>query len=296
MTEHHFCRLIFAEKVRNESHMDDVLSKSDSVFVSDDFFASTGYKLKRFKDNHQHDSTNQLARKVAYVTLTHTTMEDVLRSTMELPSKSEDEIISPEVSDRDASSHPGYSADVTSRDEDSTTNAEMDGTSSVTATADNDVDTSEIKTMLQETLPMASAAHSISADTTPMEGTSVFMDVVANPMDTDAKAPSTSVAISAESSPSESPSVPSSIEGEVYVNHGLVAWEKNRERWLDRGQAGSSGRKHAKPIPVDEIIDAIFTTPKKLLLNGGVSETFPVSVPLPQLVDILQDLWEAEAM
>jgi hypothetical protein len=220
-------------------------------------------------------------------------MEGVFDPTMELLSQAEDGIASPEASDRDASSHAGYSADVTSRDDDVTTNADMDGTSAVAA-ANDDVDTSEMKSMLQETLPMASAAHSISADSTPMEATSGAIHHATNPMDTEAKDRSESVALSAESSPLETPVVPS--EGEAYVNHGLVAWEKNRERWLKRGPGGNSGRKHAKPIPVDEIIDAIFTTPKKLLLNGGVSETFPVSVPLPQLVDILQDLWEAESM
>jgi hypothetical protein len=82
-----------------------------------------------------------------------------------------------------------------------------------------------------------------------------------------------------------------------FVNLGLATWEKNRQIWLHK----SANRrdpvpKHAKPIQVDEIIDAIFTTPKKLVLNGGISEIFPQSVPLPQLVDILQDLWEAESL
>lgn len=222
-------------------------------------------------------------------------MEEMLSSTTEVASKPEEGLVSPEVSDRDASSHAGYSADVTSREEDFTTNAEMDRISPVAA---DDVDTSEMKIILQETLPMTSEAHSISADTTPIEATSGFMNDSTNPTDTDVKIHSQSVIVREGVFLLEPSSVITSEPGEVYVNHGLVAWEKNREQWLEtnRGSGGNSGRKHAKPIPVDEIIDAIFTTPKKLLLNGGVSEAFPVSVPLPQLVDILQDLWEAETM
>ena len=82
----------------------------------------------------------------------------------------------------------------------------------------------------------------------------------------------------------------------TFVNHGLAVWEKNREKWLERATGESKTAKHAKPLNVDLIIDAIFTTPQKLRVNGGISEKFPQSVPLPQLVDILQDLWEAESL
>lgn len=81
-----------------------------------------------------------------------------------------------------------------------------------------------------------------------------------------------------------------------FVNHGLVAWENNREKWLQRTTGESKTVKYAKPLNVDLIIDAIFSTPQKLRMNGGISEKFPHSVPLPQLVDILQDLWEAESL
>jgi hypothetical protein len=101
-----------------------------------------------------------------------------------------------------------------------------------------------------------------------------------------------------------------------FINHGLATWEINRQRWLQRpidtvattnnnyNNSLLLSNKHAKPINVDEIIDALFTSHKKLLLlnnnnNGGLSDTttipFPHAVPLPQLVDILQDLWEAES-
>ena len=72
-------------------------------------------------------------------------------------------------------------------------------------------------------------------------------------------------------------------------------------------------QRHAKQINVDEIIDAIFTSHKAMLstsatnaMNGdtgtalssssNMTAPFPQSVPLPQMIDILQDLWEAESL
>jgi hypothetical protein len=128
-------------------------------------------------------------------------------------------------------------------------------------------------------------------------------------------------------------------EDALYVNHGLAAWERNRQRWLrprphtesvtaekgeeevlndDRQQQQSTNTqsRHAKQINVDEIIDAIFTSHKTMLLStnnqsnkstndnsdttnitsSNMTAPFPQSVPLPQLIDILQDLWEAESL
>lgn len=82
-----------------------------------------------------------------------------------------------------------------------------------------------------------------------------------------------------------------------FVNHGLAAWEESRQKWLERSDGNNvKSAKHAISLNVDEIIDAIFSSPQKLRLNGEISERFPVAVPLPQLVDILQDLWEAESL
>jgi hypothetical protein len=80
-------------------------------------------------------------------------------------------------------------------------------------------------------------------------------------------------------------------------------------------------QRHAKQINVDEIIDAIFTSHKTMLstttvtsqnqsnnnnnnnndsstavTSSNMTAPFPQSVPLPQLIDILQDLWEAESL
>lgn len=86
----------------------------------------------------------------------------------------------------------------------------------------------------------------------------------------------------------------------IFVNHGLQAWEKQRQQWsqsqsLSQQQHSTENRRparHAIAVNVDEIIDAIFTTNRK----HNKSQIFPVNVPLPQMVDILQDLWEAEGL
>jgi hypothetical protein len=110
-----------------------------------------------------------------------------------------------------------------------------------------------------------------------------------------------------------------------YVNHGYEAWELNRQRWLQKNSGGvppnqpPQQQRHAKPINVDEIIDAIFTSHKTMLntanpkpnnnsnsnnddnesiniTSSNMTAPFPQAVPLPQLIDILQDLWEAESL
>jgi hypothetical protein len=185
--------------------------------------------------------------------------------------------------DVDASSNTGYSADVTSRDNDDedsklvavAVSSSIEPTTGLFETSEvknsklllegdnRDDDSDALKSMLHGSCPIA-AARSVSAE-------SELSEVATG-----------------ESSLT-------SASGKEFVNCGLATWERNRELWLDRKGTAKTA-KHAKPINVDEIIDAIFTTPKKLLLNGGISETFPQTVPLPQLVDILQDLWEAESL
>jgi hypothetical protein len=83
-----------------------------------------------------------------------------------------------------------------------------------------------------------------------------------------------------------------------FVNHGLVLWEKSRHEWLTINRAeqdNSSARAVATPLDVDDIIDVIFTSSRQLREHGGPRH-FPQPVPLPQMVDILQDLWEAEGL
>jgi len=82
-----------------------------------------------------------------------------------------------------------------------------------------------------------------------------------------------------------------------FVNHGLAQWEKNRQHWLtlNRSDTDSSAKPAATPLDVDEIIDVIFASPRQWRDAGG-PQKFPQAVPLPQMVDILQDLWEAEGL
>jgi hypothetical protein len=93
-----------------------------------------------------------------------------------------------------------------------------------------------------------------------------------------------------------------------YVNVGLAHWEKQRLEWLamnrntvskyenaEEAAASLDGKFQAIPVDVDEIIDVIFQSPKQWREEGG-PRRFPCAVPLPQMVDILQDLWEAEGL
>ncbi|CAM9541433.1 unnamed protein product, partial [Heterosigma akashiwo] len=60
-----------------------------------------------------------------------------------------------------------------------------------------------------------------------------------------------------------------------------------KDSWLARG-GRSGGGTRARDIDIDLIIDRIFSSASKGRL--------PYSVPLPQMIDILVDLWEAEGL
>jgi len=122
---------------------------------------------------------------------------------------------------------------------------------------------------------------------------------------------------------------------EPFINHGLQQWEAARKVWLHRPQlqqkqqqqqqnvvvvrnknrndndqdseAPPPPQPRAVPLDVDEIIDILFlstsaaarastatTTHNNNKANGPTR--FPQNVALPQMVDILQDLWEAEGL
>jgi len=85
----------------------------------------------------------------------------------------------------------------------------------------------------------------------------------------------------------------------LFVNQGLAAWERSRQEWLQHTAAAAAQQqpKHAVEVNVDEIIDVVFASPRQLRANGGKGRrNFPQPVALPQMVDILQDLWEAEGL
>ena len=93
----------------------------------------------------------------------------------------------------------------------------------------------------------------------------------------------------------------------VFVLLGLKRWEEARQGWLVSCQKQPSNRhpsssslleggspKSAIPLDVDEIIDLIFSQRWRAQENDRAQ--FPQPVPLPQMVDILVDLWEAEGL
>ncbi|KAL9180284.1 hypothetical protein ACHAXT_008254 [Thalassiosira profunda] len=123
---------------------------------------------------------------------------------------------------------------------------------------------------------------------------------------------------------------------EEFVNTGLKRWEEIRHQWLSSASQSSSSssasssassipsssrkpkkktKRHARDIDIDEVIDLIVSNrwrqqaPKNLgssstsSLDTAKSATrrrdeacFPQPVALPQMVDVLVDLWEAEGL
>jgi hypothetical protein len=84
----------------------------------------------------------------------------------------------------------------------------------------------------------------------------------------------------------------------AYGDVGLRRWEEARQGWLvscHQSDASSDGYpKSAIPLDVDEIIDLIFS--QRWRAQEDDRAQFPHPVPLPQMVDILVDLWEAEGL
>ncbi|CAM9129055.1 unnamed protein product [Ectocarpus fasciculatus] len=76
-----------------------------------------------------------------------------------------------------------------------------------------------------------------------------------------------------------------------FVNRGLLRWERERKAWLAGGSGGPVGRRRARArtMDVDEVIDDLFS-------GRGGTGNLPQSVPLPQMIDLLVDLWEAEGL
>jgi hypothetical protein len=87
-----------------------------------------------------------------------------------------------------------------------------------------------------------------------------------------------------------------STENSVFFNRGLALWEASRNEWLGpRSDTDSSVRAVAIPVDVDEIIDILFASPRQIREDGGPRQ-FPKPVALPQMIDLLIDLWEAEGI
>jgi len=85
----------------------------------------------------------------------------------------------------------------------------------------------------------------------------------------------------------------------IFVNKGFQAWEKGRQEWLSKANANPAGKNNrgAIDLNVDEVIDCIVSNRWRSALKGGKDKAmFPRPVPLPQMIDILTDLWEAEGL
>lgn len=123
---------------------------------------------------------------------------------------------------------------------------------------------------------------------------------------------------------------------EKFVNTGLQRWEEIRNQWLASAASSSASssssssstsvpssrhqpqnkkpKRHAKDVDIDEVIDLIVSNrwrqqpPKNLSSSTSSLDTaksvtrrrddacFPSPVALPQMVDVLVDLWEAEGL
>mmetsp|Transcript_10148 Transcript_10148/g.12811 ORF Transcript_10148/g.12811 Transcript_10148/m.12811 type:complete len:125 (+) Transcript_10148:165-539(+) len=115
-------------------------------------------------------------------------------------------------------------------------------------------------------------------------------------------------------------SKPAAEETSPFVNVGLQKWELGRHEWLSHNQNGAASGSGGAPSPpvdqqrclpsskkkkkgatnlnIDKIVQLIVSNRWRLATKGGQREkekaTFEKPVPLPQMVEILVDLWEAE--
>mmetsp|Transcript_9687 Transcript_9687/g.24138 ORF Transcript_9687/g.24138 Transcript_9687/m.24138 type:complete len:134 (+) Transcript_9687:393-794(+) len=89
---------------------------------------------------------------------------------------------------------------------------------------------------------------------------------------------------------------------DAFVNNGLIKWQTARDSWCQKpkgSDASSKEKQKAIPIDVDGIIDVLFDPRWR---GGGRVKVslepprFPKNVPLPQMIDVLTDLWEAEGL
>jgi len=103
----------------------------------------------------------------------------------------------------------------------------------------------------------------------------------------------------------------------VFVNKGLERWEKVRSQWLNQshgnavaspsvrsrscypcqGELISRNRGGAIDLNLDDVIDLIVTNRWRVTADNPKNKVkFSHPIPLPQMVDILVDLWEAEGL
>ena len=73
-----------------------------------------------------------------------------------------------------------------------------------------------------------------------------------------------------------------------YRNEGLLRWERLRLEWRKPDPSIPKKSKSAKTIDPEDIIERIFSH-----AGNGV---LPEPIPLPQMIDILIDFWEADGL
>lgn len=73
-----------------------------------------------------------------------------------------------------------------------------------------------------------------------------------------------------------------------YRNEGLLRWERLRLEWRKPDPTIPIKNKSAKTIDPEDIIERIFSHS-----GNGV---LPEPIPLPQMIDILIDFWEADGL
>lgn len=78
------------------------------------------------------------------------------------------------------------------------------------------------------------------------------------------------------------------MNGGTWVNPGLERWTHARQVWLQPRAQPNQPRRTAKNIDLDEVIESIFTPEAQGRL--------PCAVSLPQMIDLMVDLWEADGL
>eukprot|EP00753_Platysulcus_tardus_P013971 PLAT3951.1.p1 GENE.PLAT3951.1~~PLAT3951.1.p1 ORF type:complete len:154 (-),score=5.45 PLAT3951.1:36-473(-) len=74
------------------------------------------------------------------------------------------------------------------------------------------------------------------------------------------------------------------IGRERYVNPGLERWKKGRAEW--RSAKRRAPKRRATPVQIVELLEALNSTRRAVAL--------PHPVSLPQAIDILNDIWDAD--
>lgn len=76
--------------------------------------------------------------------------------------------------------------------------------------------------------------------------------------------------------------------GESFVNHRLAAWEAQRAAWVAAGKTARDDRKRPRRpvLSADATYDDLLTS----------SRPFSAPVPLPEMVEFLQEVWDEEGL